>query len=127
MKKAHWALIVAAGLSLSGCAAKEAQQPKEEPVVQTTEADAILACVAENRKFSRQEFNRVYKTDLAKATQPGSAELSPLICLSLHQQATYKQFKAATEVLVRYTASGKRSQSPGIGPTAAADRPGKDR
>ncbi|MCL2340265.1 MAG: hypothetical protein FWC49_01010 [Proteobacteria bacterium] len=101
MKKAYWALIVAAGLSLSGCAAKEAQRPKEEPVVRTTEADAILACAAENRKFSRQEFDRAYKAALAKATQPDSAELSPLICLSLHPQATYKQFKAATEVLVR--------------------------
>jgi len=105
MSKAYWALILTAGLLLSGCALfgdKAVEPPKEKIVVRPTETDAILACVAENKKFSGKEFKGAYKIALANASRPENAELSPLVCLSLHQQATYKQFKGGMEALAQY-------------------------
>jgi hypothetical protein len=104
MKNSYWAIILVAGLlfMLSGCALKK-ESVQEVTLVQATEADAILACVAENKKFSGKEFDVAYKTALVNATRSENPALSPLVCLSLHQQATYKQFKRGMEVLEQYT------------------------
>ena len=104
MRKAYWVSILMAGLMLSGCAGllKEHEQPKEIIKIQATETDAILACSAGDKKFSSKEFNGAYKAALADATRPNNAEISSLVCLSLHQQATYKQFKGGVEALARY-------------------------
>jgi len=87
---------------LSGCALKEPEPPQEIIKIQATATDAILACVNEEKKFSRKEFNGVYEVALAGATRAENAQLSPLVCLSLYRQATYKQFKGGVEALARY-------------------------
>jgi len=106
VSKAYRAIILVAGLLLGGCATflgnKEADQAKEKIVVRTTETDAILTCLAESKKISPKAFNGAYKTALADVPRPESTELAPLICLSLRQQATYKQFRTGIEVLARY-------------------------
>ncbi|WP_310600904.1 hypothetical protein [Desulfobulbus sp.] len=98
--------VLVAGSMLSGCAGlwREPEPPKEVIKYQETATDAILACVAENKKYSRKEFNSAYKATLADANRPdNNAAPSALVCLSLHQRATYKQFKGGVEVLGRYT------------------------
>ncbi|MCL1980550.1 MAG: hypothetical protein FWG62_05695 [Proteobacteria bacterium] len=102
MRKAYWVSILIAGLMLSGCAGKEPEPPKEIITVRATETDEILACYASDKKFSRKEFNNAYKAAFADVTRSKDAEPSPLLCLSLHQLATYKQFKGGLEALVRY-------------------------
>lgn len=105
MSRAYLAIILVASLSLSGCAAlfgKGSEQAQEATVPRATETDVILACVAENKKFSRTTFNEAYKTALADATRPENAELPPLVCLSLHQRASYKQFRAGMETLASH-------------------------
>jgi len=102
MRKAYWVCILIVGSMLSGCAWKEPEPPKEIIKIQATETDAILACSSGDKKFSRKEFNGAYKTALAEANRPGNVAVPSLVCLSLHQRATYKQFKGGVEALARY-------------------------
>lgn len=102
MNRAYRVVGLVVGMALSGCATKEIEPPKEKIVVQATETDAILACVAGKERYSRKTFNSAFKAALANATRADSPELPPLICLSLHQQATTRQFKEGMDVLVRH-------------------------
>jgi len=106
MNKIYLMIALLPVVLLSGCAGifgeKEADHPKETVVERATDADAVLSCLAGNEKMSRKEFNRAYKTALANASRAGNADMPPLVCLSLHQRASYKQFKEGLEVLSRH-------------------------
>jgi hypothetical protein len=88
-------------LLVSGCAGgfgkKEPEEPKEKIVVQATDADTILSCLADNQKMSRKELSEAYKE--AYAARAESDGRFRLICLSLHPDASYKQFKEGVETL----------------------------
>jgi hypothetical protein len=98
-------IVVLVGLLMNGCAggfANSPDQPKEAIVDQAGEADAILSCLAGNRKMSRKDFNIAYKKNSANASGAEKGEILRLICLSLGRHASYKQFKAGMELLSRY-------------------------
>jgi hypothetical protein len=106
MKRIYLVVVLLSGLLLSGCACifggSGSDQPKEKIVVQPTDADTILACLVGNEKMSRKEFSNAYKTALAAAGLAENADLPSLVCLSLHQQASYKQFKDGLDALSRH-------------------------
>jgi len=95
-------IVLLSGVLLNGCAGRESDQPKEKIVVQATDTDTTLSCLAENEKMSRKEFNSAYKTALVQAGRPEGADIPRLVCLSLNQQASYRQFKEGMEALSRY-------------------------
>ena len=105
------------GLLMSGCAGGSGKngsdQPKETIVIQATDTDTILSCVAGNRKMSRKEFNGAYKAAFAGAARAQSGDVLRLICLSLHRYASYKQFKHGMESLSRYI-KGHPESGPGL-------------
>ena len=43
---------------------KRPEEPKEKIVVQATDADTILSCLAGNQKMSRKELSEAYKAAL---------------------------------------------------------------
>ncbi len=104
------AVLVAVFLStilLGGCAEGYrkkgvAEQPKERIVMQDSETETILACLGGNQKMSRQAFNSAYKTAFSSASREENEDVLRLICLSLHQHASYKQFKEGMEALASY-------------------------
>ena len=106
MKKLCLVLVFLSCLLVSGCAGgfgkKEPEEPKEKIVVQATDTDTILSCLAGNQKMSRKEFNEAYKAVSAKAARVESGEKLRQICLSLHPYASYKQFKEGGEALSLY-------------------------
>ena len=106
MNKVCVVVALLTGLLVSGCAGifggMDDEQPKERLVVQVSEADTVLLCLAGQEKLSRKEFARMYKTAVADAARGESADILRLVCLSLHQQASYKQFKDGKEMLAQY-------------------------
>jgi len=106
MNKTCLVMVLLAGLLLNGCAAifggRESDEPKEKIVVQSSDADTILSCLAGNEKMSRKEFSNAYKTAVADAARAENGDGLRLVCLSLHQHASYRQFKEGLEALVRY-------------------------
>lgn len=99
--------VLLASLLLSGCAGNfwkdsSADQAKEAVVSCPTDANTTLACLTANQKLSRKEFKSEYKMVSAKAVGGVDADILHLICLSLHEYATYKQFKAGMETLAKY-------------------------
>jgi len=107
MKEFCLFLVVLTSLVLSGCAGdfwkkSSTDQPKEPVVYCPTDANTILSCLAANQKLSRKEFKAEYKVVAAKAVEGTDADTLHLICLSLHEYATYKEFKAGTETLAQY-------------------------
>ena len=113
MKTLCLVLVVLSALLMSGCAGyrKAADQPKEKIVVQATDADTILSCLAGEQKMSRQAFNGAYKTAFANAARDENGEVLRLICLSLHQYASYKQFKDGMDALSLYIKAHPESAS----------------
>lgn len=105
--KAVWIAIFLSVFLLSGCADGSrkkgaSEQPKERIVMQASETETILACLAGNQKMSRQAFSSAYKTAFSNATRDESDDVLRLICLSLHQHASYKQFKEGMDALAGY-------------------------
>lgn len=117
MKNVSILLVIVVCLLLGGCAGrggkKAPDQPKETVVVQTTDADTILSCVAGNRKMTRKEFNGAYKAAFADTARAQNNDNLRLICLSLHRHASYKQFKDGMESLSRYI-KGHPESGPGL-------------
>jgi len=105
MKKSIIMLVLSSGLLLGGCAGgfgSKAEQPKEKIVVQAAASDTILSCFAGNEKMSRKQFIAAYKTAHATVARADEADILRFICLSLHQHASYKQFKEGMEALSRH-------------------------
>jgi translation initiation factor 2B subunit (eIF-2B alpha/beta/delta family) len=107
-------MVVLSALLISGCAGNRkaaTDQPKEKIVVQATDADTILSCLSGEQKMSRQAFNGAYKTAFANAARDENGEVLRLICLSLHQYASYKQFKDGMDALSLYIKAHPESAS----------------
>jgi uncharacterized protein YceK len=113
MKTLCLVVFVLSALLMSGCAEyrKTVDQPKETIVVQATDADTILSCLAGEQKMSRQAFNVAYKMAFANASRDENGEMLRLICLSLHQYASYKQFKDGMDALSLYIKTHPESAS----------------
>lgn len=112
--KAVWVMVFLSAFLLSGCAERYrnkgvSDQPKERIVMQASETETILACLAGNQKMSRQTFSNAYKAAFSGATREENDDVLRLICLSLHQHASYKQFKEGMEALAGYVKSRPES------------------
>lgn len=107
------ALVLLSCVLLSGCAGffggKDSDGAEDTVVAQATESEKVLECVAGNEKLSRKAFNEAYKTALANANRAENPEIFPLVCLSLHQRASYKQFKEGLELLSRHLKANPES------------------
>ena len=100
-------LVMLSGVLLSSCAgefwARPVPDQSEKAVVSSpTDANSILSWLAEHQKMSHKEFKEAYKTALAQAAGGEDADVLRLICLSLHEYASYKQFKSGMEMLLNY-------------------------
>jgi hypothetical protein len=106
MKTVGLLVMLLSGLLLSGCADgfwRDAPEPVKEPVVcPSTDAGQILACLLERQKLSRKEFKSAYKAVSAQSATGEAAATLQLICLSLHEYASYKQFKTGMDTLAGY-------------------------
>lgn len=105
MKIFHLVVVVMSLMLVGGCSGTGktvSGSPREVPVVQATEADIILVCLNSNEKLSRKDFNAAYKTAKDEVSRAENADKLRLVCLSLHQQASYRQFKEGLEVLSHY-------------------------
>lgn len=106
MKKVCLVVVLLSGLLVSGCAGifggKDDEQPKERLVIQVSDADTILMCLASQEKLSRKEFTGMYKTAVADAARGEHADMLRVVCLSLHRYASNKQFKDGKEMLAQY-------------------------
>lgn len=115
MNKVCLIIVLLSGLVVSGCAgmfgSKKDEQPKERLVVQVSESDTILMCLGSNEKISRNEFAGMYKTAVADAARGESADILRVVCLSLNQHASYKQFKDGKEMLAQYLKKDPASTS----------------
>ncbi|NLX19970.1 MAG: DUF3450 domain-containing protein [Desulfobulbus sp.] len=94
-------------LLVSGCAEmvqnKKGQLPRKQLVVQASEADTILTCLADNEKITRREFADKYQSVSEQVAAGENADnVLRTVCLSLHPHASYKQFKNGKEMLSRY-------------------------
>lgn len=105
--KGLWVAVFLSAFLMSGCAEGYrkkgvSDQPKERIVMQASETETILACLAGNQKMSRQAYAAAYKAAFSSATREENDDVLRLICLSLHQHASYKQFKDGMEALAGY-------------------------
>jgi hypothetical protein len=64
-----------------------------------------MTCLTERQKMSRKEFKEAYKLASARAVGGEAAATLQLICLSLHDHASYRQFKSGMEILAKYLKS----------------------
>ncbi len=92
---------------LSGCAEgfwkqHASDQSRATVVFYPTDANTILSCLTERRKMTHKEFGREYRTASKQATKGERAASLRLICLSLHDHASYKQFKSGMKTLAAY-------------------------
>jgi len=99
--------ILLSGLLLSSCAGgfgmrPSSDQSQESVVSSSTGADTILSCLAEHQAMSRKDFKAAYKTASVQAAGGAEEGVLRLICLSLHEYASCKQFKYGTDTLVKY-------------------------
>jgi outer membrane murein-binding lipoprotein Lpp len=115
MNKVCLVIALLTGLLVSGCAGmfsgRDDEQPKERLVVQVSDADTILMCLASQEKLSRKEFAGMYKTAVADAARGERADMLRVVCLSLHRYASYKQFKDGKEMLAQYLQKHPESTS----------------
>ena len=105
-----WGLfsVMVSGLLLSSCAgnfwaSSPPAQPQEPVVSRATEAQTILSCLVEHQPLSRKDYKAAYKTASAQASEGAEAATLRLICLSLHEYASYKQFKSGMATLANYS------------------------
>ena len=90
-------------LLLGGCARDPMPDQSEKTVVSPpTDAHLILSCLAEHQKMSHKEFKAAYKAASAQASGGEDADILRLICLNLHEYASYKQFRSGAEILANY-------------------------
>jgi len=106
MKKMSLFIVLLTTLLVSGCAemieSKKGQLPRKQLVVQSSEADTVLTCLADNEKITRRGFTAEYQAASAGAADGESADVLRTVCLSLHPHASYKQFKNGKDMLSRY-------------------------
>jgi hypothetical protein len=104
MNKWSVVAIVLVGCLFSGCAVLEPSLPDQletEVIVQPSDADMILSCLAEREDLTRNEMRAKYDVIEGQISGKDNEDdkILDLICLSLHRQASYQQFKDGMEYL----------------------------
>jgi hypothetical protein len=112
-------IAMLSGLLLSSCAGgfwtRPSSEQSEGPVISSpTDASMILSCLAEQQKLTHGEFKAVYKTASAQAADGTDAATLRLICLSLHDYASFKQLKSGTTTLANYIKEHRDADSAGL-------------
>ena len=105
MKRFGLLFVIVSSLLLSSCAGGYTRPSPVQPpvaVASPTDANRILSCLVESQKISRMDFKAEYKTVSTQAAGGTDAATMRLICLSLHEYASYKQFKAGMTTLANY-------------------------
>jgi hypothetical protein len=104
MNKWSVVAIVLVGCLFSGCAVLVPSPPDQletEVIVQPSDADMILSCLAEQEDLTRNEMRERYAVIEGQISGKDNEDdkILDLICLSLHRQASYQQFKDGMEYL----------------------------
>lgn len=104
MNKRSVLAIVLVGCLVSGCAALGPSlhdQPRAAVIFQPSDADRILSCLVEREDLTRNEMREEYALieGLVSGNDNKNDNILDLICLSLHRQASYQQFKDGMEYL----------------------------
>ena len=120
MKLLSIAGAVAILIALTGCVksnidqSKATEPPLPEIIVQTKSTDTILSCLADKQAMTRREFRTAFnQTSKLEERDPDHDALN-IVCLSLHDYASYKQFKMGIEVLSAYI-KGHPDDAKGLG------------
>jgi predicted RNase H-like nuclease (RuvC/YqgF family) len=74
----------------------------------------ILSCLAEQQKLNHEEFKAAYKASSAQAADGTDAATLRLICLSLHDYASFKQLKSGRTTLANYIKQHRNDGSAGL-------------
>lgn len=112
-------IAMLSGLLLSSCAGGIWTRPSSDQseglvISSPTDANMILSCHAEQQKLTHGEFKAVYKNAFAQAADGTDAAVLRLICLSLHDSASFKQLKSGTATLVNYIKEHQDADSAGL-------------
>ncbi len=98
--------IVLVGCLFSGCAVLELgpslpDEAETYVIFQPSDADMILSCLAEQEDLTRNEMREKYAflEEQVSGKDNKDDKILDLICLSLHRQASYQQFKDGMEYL----------------------------
>ena len=111
--------IVLSGLLLSSCAggfwARPTSDQSQGPVTAApTDASTILTCLADQQKLTHGEFKAAYKTASAQASDGTDAATLHLICLGLHDYASFKQLKSGEATLANYIKEHPNADGDGL-------------
>ncbi len=112
-------IVVLSGLLLSSCAggfwSRPASDPSQKPVISTpTDASTILSCLTDHQKLTHGEFKAAHKTASAQATDGTDAATLHLICLALHDHASFKQLKSGETTLANYIKEHPNADGDGL-------------
>ncbi|MBM9538111.1 hypothetical protein [Desulfobulbus alkaliphilus] len=102
----RWSVVVIGlvGCLVSGCVglmpgSSLPDQPGATVIFQPSETDMILSCLAEREGLTRNEMRAEYAVIEEQVSGNDTDSIPHLICLSLHRQASYQQFKDGMEYL----------------------------
>ena len=103
MSRIYVGAVLLVGLLAGGCSGVFSRQENGDEnrkiIIQNSDADTILTCLASNEKMTRKDFNAAYKQTVAEIGRGEKADFIRHVCLSLNQHATYKQFKGGMDSL----------------------------
>ena len=111
--------VVLSGLLLSSCAGDfwtrlSSDQSQGADLSTSTESNTILSCLAEQQKLTLGEFKVAYKKASTQATEGKDAAALRLICLSLHDYASFKQLKSGIAILATYIKAHPDADNAGL-------------
>ena len=100
--------LFAVCLLMSGCVALHRQAGEQGQAIlptvvfHSTPGASILSCLQETTSLRSREFNDYFQQTEAQLKNGRDENALRLICLSLHNKASYRQFKRGEEVLRTY-------------------------
>ena len=108
--KSLYIIVVAMAImiSLAGCVRDNTTQPSPTeqvlPLVswQQNDTDIILSCLSDKQAITRTEFRAAFSQASKLREQGQEHDALEIVCLSLHDYASYKQFKTGIDVLDAY-------------------------
>ena len=115
--------LLAVGFVMSGCVAIHRQAGEQGDgvlptvVFYSTPGASVLSCLQETASLRSREFNDYFQQSEAQTDSSGRDEdVLRLICLSLHNKASYRQFKKGEKVLRDFIAEhpDKRKELQGM-------------
>ena len=119
MKNFCMLFVVLPGLLLSSCAGGIWSRPSSDPsqgsvISAPTDASTILTCLADHQKLTHGEFKAAYKAASVQATDGTDAATLHLICLALHDYASFKQLKSGEASLANYIKEHPNADGDGL-------------